>query len=227
MTAGYFKNKVFVPLKRVPAKASSFKNLQVLKEKNCGLVVISSVVPALLKTAVKILKQRALVIKNENVPVLNLYKNKKSVGIDRLLSAAGAAKKYGFPCLVVDFGTATTINVVGKKGEFKGGLICPGVSLFSKYLFDKTSELPYVKLTPVKKAVGRNTAACIKAGLFFGYVEMIRGLLRRVKAETGGGGKVIATGGWGKLFSPYIKEISNYDPYLVFYGMEHTNRSKQ
>ena len=191
------------------------------------MIVVASVVPELLKAAVKKYKKRALVILNTNVPVINLYENKKTAGIDRLLISLGAVKKYGVPCLVIDFGTATTINLVSKKGEFKGGLICPGASLFSKYLFEKTSRLPYVPVDFAKKVVGRNTKDCIKAGVFYGYVEMINGLIRRVREETGETFKVIATGGWGKLFSPYIKEISVYEPYLIFYGMGYTKRRKQ
>src|SRR3989339_169086 len=182
MVAGFFRKKVFVPLKRVPSGVSSFKKLSVLTEKNCGLIVVASVVPELLKAAVKKYKKRALVILNTNVPVINLYENKKTAGIDRLLISLGAVKKYGVPCLVIDF---------------------------------------------AKKVVGRNTKDCIKAGVFYGYVEMINGLIRRVREETGETFKVIATGGWGKLFSPYIKEISVYEPYLIFYGMGYTKRRKQ
>ena len=222
MAAGYFKKTGFVLLKRVPAKRSSFKRLPFLKEKNCGLVVVASVVPSLESAARKILKNRALVLKNISVPVVNLYKNKKTLGIDRLLGSLGGAIRYGSPCLVVDFGTAATLNLTGRRGEFRGGVICPGASLFSEYLFEKTSKLPYVSLVPAKKVIGRSTKECINAGVFYGYVEMISGLIRRMKAEANGKIKVVATGGWGKLFSPFIKEISEYDPYLVFYGMKAT-----
>ncbi|MFH1073723.1 MAG: type III pantothenate kinase [Candidatus Firestonebacteria bacterium] len=222
MTAGYFTKGVFVPIKRVPSEISSFKKLTALNKKYCGLIIVASVVPKLEKAVKKIYKNRVLVMRNDNVPVVNCYKNKKTAGIDRLLISLGAARKYGAPCLVVDFGTATTINLVGKRGEFKGGLICPGASLFSKYLFENTSKLPYISLAPVKKTVGRSTKDCIKAGVFYGYVEMVRGLILRLRKETGGNIKVIAAGGWGKLFSPYIKEIAVYEPYLVFYGMEYT-----
>ncbi|MCX5777329.1 MAG: type III pantothenate kinase [Candidatus Firestonebacteria bacterium] len=217
--AGCFRKNSFVPLLRVPSKEVFLKKIPFLKEKNCGSVVIASVVPALEKAALKILKKRAFVLRNKNVPVLNLYENKNSVGVDRLLVSLGAYKKYGGPCIVVDFGTATTINVITKNREFKGGVICPGASLFSKYLFENTSKLPYVKIAPVKRAVGRNTKECIRAGIYIGYIEMISGLLRRVKKETAGKTKIVATGGWGKVFFSNIKEISSYEPFLVFYGM--------
>jgi len=222
MTAGYFKDGSFVLLKRLPVKIASFSKMAVLNEKNAGVIVIASVVPELERAAKKIFKKRVLVIKNRNVPLLNLYDYKDSVGVDRLLASLGAVKRYKVPCIVVDFGTATTINVIGKKGEFKGGLICPGASLFSSYLFEKTSLLPNVALEPVKRVIGRNTKDCIRAGVFHGYTAMISGLIRKVRTETGRNLKVIATGGWGKMLSPFIKEISVYDPYLVFYGMQFT-----
>ena len=219
ITAGYFRGKRFIYLGRWKSCTAELKKIE-LNKFGCEKIIMASVVPEISKLLKKKFPGKVIEAKNKDVPVLNLYKNKELAGVDRLLACFGALRKYKKNCVVVDLGTATTLNLITKRGEFKGGLIAPGAGFFSNYLFEKTARLPRIALYGVKRALGKSTEECIRAGIYFGNIEMIGGLIRRIKKEAGESVLTVATGGWGTVFAGAIKEIDKYDPELIFYGMK-------
>jgi len=124
-----------------------------------------------------------------------LYDNPREVGADRIVNAVAAIEKYGTPAIVVDFGTATTFDVISEKGEYLGGAIVPGLQISAEALFQKASKLPRVEVTRPRSIVGRNTVASMHSGLYFGYLCLIEGMLTRIKAEMRFDPVVVATGG--------------------------------
>ena len=140
------------------------------------------------------------------------YDNPAEVGADRIVNGVAAFEKYGGPCIVVDFGTATTFDAVSKKGEYMGGIITPGIGISAEALFERTARLPRVDIRRPSKIIGTNTVASIQSGLFYGYLGLVDGILERLLEHMGAGTKVVATGGLAKLIgenSKYIKEIDD------------------
>jgi len=163
-------------------------------------IAIASVVPPL--TAVfedisqKYFNIKPLIIgQNVKVPILNLYDNPKEVGADRIVNAVAAYARFGGPCIVVDFGTATSFDCLTKKGEYTGGVIVPGPKLSAESLYLHTAKLPKVEMAKPQRLIGRNTVESIQSGLYYGYVELVDGLIERLQKEMGSGTKVTATGG--------------------------------
>ncbi|MFN3330409.1 MAG: type III pantothenate kinase, partial [Pyrinomonadaceae bacterium] len=128
----------------------------------------------------------------------------ESLGIDRLVTAFSAVEKYGFPLIICDFGTATTIDAVNSKKEFLGGVIFPGVEMLSEALFEKTSKLPKVEVKTIEKVIGNSTASCIQSGIFYGYLGFAEKILSKMMEEMKEEAKVVATGGAAKLFADYL-----------------------
>jgi len=142
------------------------------------------------------------------------------VGADRLVNAIAAQTKYQAPAIVIDFGTATTFDVVDARGAYIGGVIAPGPNLSIQALHLAAAKLPQVDIKPTGTVIGRNTVHAMQAGVFWGYVGLIDGLLTRVKQELGGKPKVIATGGLGRLFKEHLTAIDHYDPDLTLNGLQ-------
>jgi type III pantothenate kinase len=143
------------------------------------------------------------------IPIL--YENPKEVGADRIVNAVAALKKYGAPLIVVDFGTATTFDLITEKGEYGGGVIAPGIRISVDALFQHASKLPRVDFVRPEKVVGRNTVNSIQSGIVFGYVGLVDGIVDRMKKEAGIKAKVVATGGLAGLIareSVLIDEVS-------------------
>jgi type III pantothenate kinase len=166
---------------------------------------------------------------NINVPV-NLPDPVK-VGADQLVNAVSAVAKYGAPCVVIDFGTATTFDVVNEQGEFIGGIIAPGVNLSVESLNRATALLPKIKIEKPENIIGKNTIEAMQTGLFWGYVSMINGLINHVKSEMNGSPKFIATGGFSALFFDEMDSIDYVDQNLTLEGLRlihasnHKNKS--
>ncbi len=187
-------------------------------------IIICSVVPKTLKTIKPFLKmifgKAPLVIgKDIKVPIKNLYKNPRQVGQDRLVGAYAAKIQYGFPCVVVDLGTAITFDIVSKKGEYLGGLILPGLRMSVESLFKKTALLPKVKIQKPKELIGRDTKNSILGGIFYGYGTLCDGLIQLISKELKVRPKVIVTGGHTFLMKEFSREISTVDRHLVFKGI--------
>lgn len=188
-------------------------------------VVICSVVPKVTgvveAAARKTFHQKALVVgRDVIVPIKNRYRTPKQVGQDRLVGAFAAAEIYGVPAIVIDLGTAITLDAVSKRREYLGGLIIPGIRLSAESLFEKTALLPKVAIRKPHHVIGTNTRESILSGIFHGYGEMLKGLIAVISKEAGGRSAVVMTGGYASLMKKYVgKHVVALDADLIFKGM--------
>ncbi len=145
--------------------------------------------------------------------------NPKEVGADRIANAAGALSEYEGPLIIIDFGTATTFDVVTERAEWQGGVIAPGVQLSADALFERCAKLPQVNITAPKSVIGRDTVTNIQIGLTYGYADMVDGLVDRISLEMKSTPKVIATGGLAKTIAKVGKRIDVVDNLLSLKGL--------
>lgn len=187
-------------------------------------VVISCVVPDFL-FELKILSQKRLKIEPiiiDSATDLGIdikIDNKKEVGADRLVNSVAAFEKYGGELIVIDFGTATTFDIVGEKGEYLGGVISPGINLSILALKNAAAKLPLINLCKPNKVIGKNTEDAMQSGIYWGYCALIEGMVKRIEDEYGKKLKTISTGGLSKLFFDSIKQIKYHDPDLTLTGL--------
>lgn len=146
------------------------------------------------------------------------YHRPEEMGADRLVNAASAYRKFG-GCIVVDFGTATTFDVVSADGEYLGGCITPGVAISMDALFAYASRLPTVEVSRPSRAIGRSTEEAMQSGVYFGYVAMVDGLVERLREEAGMAGEVVATGGLARLIARDSATITRVEPNLTLEGL--------
>lgn len=193
-----------------------------------GGIVLASVVPPLTGTTTAMVERyfgrQPLVVDpatNTGMPIL--YENPADVGADRIVNAIAAYEQFGTegrrPLIVCDFGTATTFDAVSAKGEYLGGAICPGVSISADALFQRAARLPRIDVRKPSRVVGRTTVGAMEAGLFYGYVGMVEGLIRRMSDELGGGAICIATGGLAPMIAPETPLIEHVDVDLTLQGL--------
>src|SRR5918996_5456803 len=191
-------------------------------------IIIGSVVPPLTYTvwamASRYFDRHALIVdpaKNTGMPIL--YENPADVGADRIVSAIAAYELFGKaarrPLVVCDFGTATTLDAVTANGEYLGGAICPGVTISADALFQRAARLPRIDVRKPARVIGRTTVGAMESGLFFGYVGMVEGLVRRMDAELGGDAVCVATGGLADVIAPEVPLIHHVDPDLTLHGL--------
>lgn len=187
-------------------------------------VVVSSVVPVL-TAAYEELAERAtgvppLVVGpgiRTGMPVK--YENPQEIGADRIVNAVAAVAEYGAPVVIVDFGTATTFDVVDAEGAYVGGAIAPGVEASAEALFRRAARLAAVDLEPPSRVVGRNTRESVQSGLLLGEAAMVDGMVRRIAEEMGIEPVVIATGGLASRMAPLCSSIQVVDPDLTLKGL--------
>jgi type III pantothenate kinase len=148
-----------------------------------------------------------------------LYENPHDVGADRIVNAIAARARHGSPVIVLDFGTATTFDVVGPGGEYLGGVIAPGLGLSADALFEKAARLHHVDVRPPQRVIGRNTEEVIQSGLFYGYVGLVEGLVLRIRAELAANAPVVATGGLAPIFEPELELLEEVDLRLTLEGL--------
>ncbi len=148
------------------------------------------------------------------------YDNPKELGADRIVSAIAAYTLYGGPCILVDFGTATTFGVVSKGGDFLGGAICPGLKISAQALTESAAKLPRVELIKPESVIATSTISGMQAGIIYGYVGQVDYIIRRLKAEIGGSPKVIATGGLAKLIAQETTVIDEVNSLLTLIGLD-------
>jgi len=189
-----------------------------------GGVIISSVVPPVNWTLGEMariyLGQKALFVEpGVKTGMSVLVDNPLEVGADRIVNGVAAFHKYGGPCIVVDFGTAITFDVISERCEYLGGVIAPGLGISSEALFARTAKLPRVEIKDPGKVIGTNTVTHIQAGLYYGAVDMVDGMLARIKAELGKEAAVVATGGQAKLVARGSKHIQHTDELLTLTGL--------
>jgi type III pantothenate kinase len=187
-------------------------------------IIISSVVPPMDSTLREVCERyfhmRPLFIEpgvKTGMPVL--YDNPAEVGADRIVNGVAAFEKYGGPCIVVDFGTATTFDAISSRGEYMGGMIAPGIGISADALFTRTARLPRVDFRKPPRTIGTTTMTSIQAGLYYGYLGLVDGILARMIAEMGERTSVVATGGFGELIGPDSKYIKHVDQQLTLEGL--------
>jgi len=147
-----------------------------------------------------------------------LLDNPLELGADRIVNAVAGLEAYGAPLIAVDFGTATTFDVVNDRREYLGGIICPGLKISAEALFQRASRLPRVELAEPERLVGRSTVQAMQSGLFYGYVGLVDGILERLLADYPGS-KVVATGGLAKVIAPASRYIQDLAPDLTLAGL--------
>lgn len=191
--------------------------------KGLDAIVISSVVPALNSTFTCIAEtyfgSKPLFVDHTTAGLKIVYDRPADLGADRIADAVAGIAKYGAPCIVVDFGTATTFNVVNAAAEFIGGAISPGLMTCSEALFSRTAKLPRVKFERPDKAIASSTVAAIQSGLYYGYAGLVDGVLGQIISELRAIPRVIATGGLAHSVAPASRYIQHVDDTLTLEGL--------
>ena len=191
-------------------------------------IILGSVVPPLTGTTRAMVERyfglKALVIEpglKTGMPIL--YDNPAEVGADRIVNGIAAYELFGKasarPMVVVDFGTATTLDAITAKGEYLGGAICPGVEISADALFQRAARLPRIDVRKPARVIGRTTVGAMQSGLFYGYVGMVEGLVRRMSEELGGNALCVATGGLADVIAPETVLIHHVVPDLTLQGL--------
>jgi type III pantothenate kinase len=191
-------------------------------------VVMASVVPPLTATTIAMVRDyfgrwplNVEPAVNGGMPIL--YDPPTDVGADRVVNGVAAYEEYGRrdgrPVIVVDFGTATTFDAISAKGEYLGGVICPGPQISADALFQRAAKLPRIEVRKPDTVIGRTTVGSMQSGLYWGYVDMVEGLVRRLRAELGGNPVVVATGGLAVMVSVETKGIDHVDTDLTLRGL--------
>ena len=195
-----------------------------LDRRNVSRAVISTVVPPALYHLRRLCRdwfglEPLLAATNLDWGFLIKMDNPAEVGLDRLLDGLAAHQKYGGPVLVIDFGTATTFNVIDDEGNYCGGAIAPGINLSVEALHMAAARLPRVGVGRPQAVIGRNTIVAMRSGIFWGYIGLIEGMTTRIRQEYGSPMKVVATGGLAPLFSEGTQIIERIDPELTLDGL--------
>ena len=148
-----------------------------------------------------------------------LYDNPKEVGADRIVNAVAAYERYRQCCIVVDFGTATTFDVISADGAYLGGAIIPGVEISLNALFGRAAGLRRVELVPPRSVVGRTTVESIQSGVLYGTAAMVDGMTQRIVQELGGTATIVATGGLADVIAPHANTLDHLDPWITLHGL--------
>jgi type III pantothenate kinase len=200
-----------------------FRHVNIHKEQIEG-IIISSVVPpimfALERMCVKYFNQRPLVVGPGIKTGLNIkYENPREVGADRIVNAVAAIHQYDSPLIIVDFGTATTYCYINEHKQYMGGAIAPGINISTEALYTKAAKLPRIEIAKPEGVIGKNTVNAMQAGILYGYVGQVEGIVKRMKDQSPVEPKVIATGGLANLIAEECKLIDHVDPFLTLKGL--------
>lgn len=195
-----------------------------IKKERVRHVIMACVVPPLLHTITKTLKDYVgvapqLVGAGLAAGMKIRLDHPAEAGADRLVNAVAARELYGTPAIVVDFGTATTFDVINEKGEYLGGAIAPGIGISLEALIEKTSMLPKVEIKKPEKAIGTGTISALQSGIFHGYIGLVENLVRKIAAEMRGKPVVVATGGMARLVAGECSVVDRIDPHLTLSGL--------
>jgi type III pantothenate kinase len=189
-----------------------------------GGIIISSVVPpimfALERMCQRYFHLKPLVVGPGIKTGLNIkYENPREVGADRIVNAVAAIHEYGSPLIIVDFGTATTYCYVNERRQYMGGAIAPGVGISTEALYSKAAKLPRIEIAQPDSVIGKNTVAAMQAGIVYGYVGQVEGIVKRMINQSEKMPTVIATGGLSNLIAKESKIIDIVDPFLTLKGL--------
>jgi type III pantothenate kinase len=192
--------------------------------KDIDAIIIASVVPSLNPTLKQIAEAYfaltpVFVDHTTETGLKILYEPPSDVGADRIVDAVAAVAKYGAPCIVVDFGTATTFNAINAASEYLGGVIAPGIMISSEALFARAAKLPRVEIKRPHKVIGSSTTGAMQSGIYHGYAGLVDGVLEQMIAEMGLKPRVIATGGLAPLIATASKFIEEVDSNLTLEGL--------
>jgi type III pantothenate kinase len=221
------KKMIYFKSNSIISKKFLIKNLKrIIKDKNTNKIALfSSVVPRyqliLNKFLKKFYKIKLKEIKEKNIEKIvkiNL-KNRNQVGSDRIANSVGAYKKYKTNCIILDFGTATTFDVVTKDGIYNGGIIAPGVDVSIKSLTNSADQIPFFSITKQKKIIGKNTIEALRSGFYWGYSGLINNIILKIEKETKKKFKIIFTGGYAELFKTSIKKPFTIDKNITIRGI--------
>ena len=200
-------------------------SLHGLRLKDVSAVILSSVVPDCTPKLCSLCRrymniEPILVGLNDlDLGIEVCVDNPEQVGADRLVNVFAAFSRYGGPCIIIDFGTATTFDVLDERGRYIGGCICPGVNLSLEALYMAAAQLPRVNVVPCSRAMATSTVSAMQSGVYWGYVSLIEGLVRRLSTEFGQPMTVIATGGLASLFSEATDAFDYVEPDLNLRGL--------
>lgn len=188
-------------------------------------IIISSVVPPVMPTLERMCQRyfglTPLVIGPGVKTGMDIkYDNPREVGADRIVNAVAAYEKFGGPVIIIDFGTATTFCAVDKKGTYLGGAICPGIGISTDALVQRTAKLPRIEVAQAEKVICRNTVESMQAGVFYGFVGQVDGIVTRMRRELGCKAKVVATGGLAVIVAPATDAIDVVEPMLTLEGLK-------
>jgi type III pantothenate kinase len=218
------KRRVSAPVRISTGQLTSAFVAGFFRKRKVRKVVVSSVVPAKNRSIIEAAREKANVLwldSKLNLGVGIDYPKPQSIGADRLANAAAAAELYGFPAVVVDFGTAVTFDVISERRAYVGGVIAPGLEAMTNFLYQRTALLPRISLKEPRRAVGKSTIEAMLSGALFGYRGLVREILARIKAEQFAQKKVyvIATGGYARLIAGGLPEIGLIRPHLTLEGL--------
>jgi len=221
---GLFKGKRLARSWRLAAKKANERTLRKsLRAADVEGVCVSSVVPGLnpvLKRAIKkVCGCPTLFVTPQNAGIKILSYNKKQIGADRLVNAVAAYEIYKKPCIVIDFGTATTFDYVTGKGEYGGGVIAPGIGIINDALHENTAKLPKVRIKKTERILAQNTMQSMQSGVFHGYAGLVDHIVEGIKQEVKNKPKVIATGGFAGLIARDTRSIQELQPFLTLDGL--------
>lgn len=217
------KKRVDRPQRIATAKLTSGFLRAVIRNRKVDMFVVSSVVPKKDREVRRAAgKTRVLRLNSQvNLGVGIDYPEPKTIGADRLANAAAVTALYGWPAIVVDFGTAVTFDIISAKKDYIGGVIAPGLEAMTNFLYQRTALLPKLSLSEPRSAVGRSTIGAMRAGAIFGYRGLVREILARIRSERfpRSAIKVVATGGYAQLIAARLPEVDAVHPNLTLEGL--------
>ena len=196
-----------------------------LDRSSISAAIIASVVPATVFSSRELCRRyfncQPLIVGSPdvNIGIRILIERPEEVGADRLVNAVGTFHEYGGPKIVVDFGTATTFDVIDAEGNYLGGTIAPGINLSLAALHQAAAQLPRVAVGRPERVIGKTTVQAMRSGIFWGYVGLIEGMVERIRGELGFQAEVIATGGLAPLFTECCAALDRADPHLTLKGL--------
>ena len=195
-----------------------------LRADDINAIIISSVVPPVVPTLERMCQRYfglspLLIGPGVKTGMDIRYDNPREVGADRIVNAVAAYEKYGGPVIIVDFGTATTFCAVDAKGVYLGGSICPGIGISTEALVQRTAKLPRIELKRTDSVICRRTIESMQAGVFYGFVGQVEGIVSRMRRELDMSARVVATGGLAVVIAPATKAIDVVEPMLTLEGL--------